>query len=342
MKKLRVLVLMHEDLVPPEKLEGSTDEEIAKWKTEFDVCATLREIGHDIRPLGVRDDLGRIREAIVDWKPHVAFNLLEEFHGVGLYDQHVASYLELMRQPYTGCNPRGLTLTHDKPLMKQILSYHRIPTPKFWTIPLGRKRISLPSKMSFPLLVKSAVEDASLGISQASVVRNEEKLRARVQFVHEQLETDALVEQFIEGRELYVGAIGNQRLVTFPVWEMVFKNMPDDSPRIATARVKWDEKYQKKHGIATDEAKDLPQGVEERIIRLTKRAYRSLYLSGYARMDFRLTDDGALYCLEANANPNLSYGEDFAESAERSGLDYDALLQRIITLGSSYRAAWKT
>ena len=175
MKKLRVLVLMHEDLVPPKSIDGFTEEQILVWKTEFDVLNTLKEMGHEVQPLGVKDDLGKIRTAILRWKPQVAFNLLEEFHGVGLYDQHVASYLELMRLPYTGCNPRGLTLTHDKPLMKKILSYHRIRTPKFITIPQGKKFKSIPKRLSYPLLVKSAVEDASLGISQASIVSNDEK-----------------------------------------------------------------------------------------------------------------------------------------------------------------------
>ena len=167
------------------------------------------------------------------------------------------------------------------------------------------------------------------------------KLRARIEFVHEQLKTDALVEQYIEGRELYIGVLGNQRLQTFPVWEMLFTKMPEDIAHIATAKVKWDVKYQKKHGIETRAAVDLPAGAEERIAKITKRIYRILYLSGYARMDFRMTDDGTLYVLEANANPNLSFGEDLAESAEAVGISYESLLQRIINLGLNYRAAWK-
>jgi D-alanine-D-alanine ligase len=331
---------VHKDLVPPETLDGRTEKEIAQWKTEFDVITTLREMGHEVQPLGVWDELGPIRRAIEELKPHVAFNLLEEFHGVATYDQHVVSFLELMRQPYTGCNPRGLMLTHDKPLMKKIFAYHRIPTPRFVVFPLGR-RISVPLRITYPLLVKSAVEDASLGISQASVVHNEEKLHERVRFIHEQLQTDALVEEYIDGRELYVGAVGNQRLETFPVWEMLFTKSPEDVPRIATAKAKWDEDYQKRHGIRTEAAAELPEGMAAALERLSKRIYRDLYLTGYARMDFRLTQDGRVYVLEANANPNLAYGEDFAESAEAGGISYEALLQRIVNLGLNYRAAWK-
>ncbi len=340
MKKRRVVVLMHEDLVPPETLAGYTDREIARWKSEFDVLATLREMGHDAQSLGVRDDLGVIRRTIRDFKPHVHFNLLEEFHGVAVYDQYVVAYLELMRQSYTGCNPRGLMLAHDKALCKQILLYHRIPTPRFALFPRWQK-VKRPKFLKFPLLVKSAVEEASFGISQASIVTSEEKFLDRVGFIHEQVQTDAIAEHYIDGRELYVGILGNRRLQTFPIWEMRFTNMPDHLQRIATARVKFNPDYQKKYGIHTRAALDLPPGAAEQVVRLCKRAYRALSLSGYARIDLRMRADGRVYLLEANPNPNLEYGEDFAESAEAMGMSYEALLQKILGLGLSYRAAWR-
>jgi D-alanine-D-alanine ligase len=246
-----------------------------------------------------------------------------------------------MRQPYTGCNPVGLMLSKDKALTKRILSHHRIPTPQFATFAL-RKKVKRPKRLEFPLLVKSVAEDASLGISQASIVTDDESLAERVQFIHEQVGSDAIAEQYIEGRELYVGVIGNRRLQTFPVWEMLFSRMPDDVPHIATARVKWDTEYQKKYGIDTRAATDLPPGMELRISKLCKRVYRALYMSGYARIDLRLRPDERAYVLEANANPNLEYGEDFAESAESAGVSYETLLQRIISLGQRYQAPWKS
>ena len=340
MRKLRVLVLMHEDLVPPVTLEGYTDKQIQVWKTEFDVVATLREAGHEVMPLGVWDDLGAMRKSIATWKPHIVFNLLEEFHGVGVYDQHVVSYMELLRQPYTGCNPRGLMLAHDKPLSKQILTYHRIPTPKFVVFPRN-KRIKRPKRLAFPLLVKSVNEEASLGISRASIIYSDDKLKDRVEFVHDQVKTDALVEEYIEGRELYVGMIGNQRLQTFPIWELRFTKSSDRVPLIATAKVKWDYEYQEKLGVETGAAEDLPVGIEEMIVKLCKRLYRALSLSGYARVDLRLGEDGRVSILEANPNPNLSYGEDYAESADSIGINYTALLHRIIGLGMNYKAAWR-
>ena len=336
MRRLRVLVLMDEAFVPPESIEGVSDEEMLEWKTEYDVLTTLQEMGHDAKPLGVSDDLGVIRGALLSWKPNITFNLLEEFHGVPVFDAHVVSYLELMKQPYTGCNPRGLMLAHDKALSKKILAYHRIPTPKFIVYPRGR-RVHKPARLKFPLLVKSVIEEASLGISDRSLVENEKQLKDRVEYVHNEINTDALVEEYIKGREFYVGVLGNQRLQTLPVWELVFKNLPPDMPNIATAKVKWDFETQKKLGIETHQARDLEPTEVASIGRLCKRIYRALSLSGYARMDLRRTETGQVYVLEANPNPNLSYGEDFAESAHAAGIPYDRLLQRILNLGLRYK-----
>jgi len=341
MRKLRVLVLLHEDLVPPESVEEFTEEQIDEWRTEWNVITGLRDLGHEVLPLGVSDDLSKIRRAILDFKPHIAFNLLEEFHGVGVYDQNVVSFLELMRLPYTGCNPRGLLLARDKSLSKQILTYHRIATPRFGVAERKRK-FRLPRRLTYPLLVKSVTEDASLGISEASVVRDEAQLVDRIRHIHDDVGTDALVEQFIEGRELYVGVMGNQRLQTFPIWEMLFTKAPAGTQVIATRRAKWDLKHQTQLGVVTQAAKDLPPGADVAIAKLCKRVYRSLYLSGYARLDLRLAPSGIPYVLEANPNPNLTYGEDFAESAEAVGVEYLELLQRILSLGLNYKAAWRS
>jgi len=339
MKPLRVLVLMHESLVPPPSLKGYTDKEIDEFRTEYDVMAALEKAGHTVRALGLQDNLSDLRAAITDWKPDIAFNLLEEFQSIVTYDQYVVAFLELMRQPYTGCNPRGMMISRDKALSKQILSYHRIPTPGFAVFRRNR-RYHLPRKLKFPLFVKSVTEDASVGISQASIVWDADKLKERIQFIHEQTHSDALVEEYIEGRELYVGVLGNERLTTFPVWEMDFGTLPEVMAGIATRKVKWDRRYQKKHGISTSAAQNLPDGCEAYLHKLSKRIYRALYLSGYARMDFRMRPDGSVFVLEANANPNISYQEDFAESARAAGVEYPQLLEQIIRLGCNYQAAW--
>jgi D-alanine-D-alanine ligase len=340
MKKLRILVLMHESLVPPEKLDGFSATQINEWKTEYDVMSVLRSAGHEVRALGLYDNLADLRNAITEWKPDVAFNLLQEFQGIVTYDQHIVAYLELMRQPYSGCNPRGMMISRDKVLSKQILSYHRIPTPQFAIYRRG-KPYKLSRKLTFPLFVKSATEDASLGIAQASIVESRADLKDRIEFIHESTKTDALVEEYIEGQELYIGVCGNHRVTTFPVWEMDFGTLSGVMSGIATRKVKWDLKYQKKHGIRTARATSLDPAVEERLRRLSRRIYRALHLSGYARMDFRLRPDGRAYVLEANCNPNLAHGEDFAESAAAAGISYEALLHRLIRLGLDYDAEWR-
>ncbi|MFZ5863150.1 MAG: D-alanine--D-alanine ligase family protein [Nitrospirota bacterium] len=335
MKKLRIVALMHEDLIPPETA-GGADLDAAEWKTEYEVVATLRGMGHTVLPLGVRSDLGLLRRSIEEFHPDIAFNLLEEFNDVVLWDQNVVSFLELMGIPYTGCNPRGLMLARDKGLSKKVLSYHRIPFPDFIVVPVGRKPLR-PKRLEFPLIVKSVCEEASLGISQASIVTDDDKLRERVAFIHHHVKTPAIVERYIEGRELYVGVMGNDKLQVFPVWELDLSHMPDDAPRIATQRVKWSLAYQKKYGIASGVAADLPEGLPDRIQHLAKRVYRVLGLSGYARMDLRLDAQGHVYILEANPNPQIGHGEDFAESAKAVRLSYDALLRRILMLGLAWR-----
>lgn len=337
MRRLRVLVLMHKDLVPPDPLNGQ-DPSQAEWKTEYDVVTTLRKLGHEVSPLGVKSDLGVIRTAVEEWRPHIAFNLLEEFDGLAVYDQNVVSYLELLRVPYTGCNPRGLMLARDKVLAKKLFSFHRIPFPDFIVVPQGRM-VKRPAWLSFPLIVKSVTEEASLGISQASIVEDDAKLKERVAFIHESVGTGALIEAYIEGRELYVGVIGNGQLQALPVWELRMDKLPGDARRIATERVKWSRKYQDKYGITSEKAKNLPSGKVEQIQHLAKRVYRALGLSGYARIDLRMNESGDLYVLEANPNPQIARNEDFADSAESANYRYEDLLQELLSAGLRWRPA---
>jgi D-alanine-D-alanine ligase len=330
--KLRVLALMHRHLIPPDTIEEGTDITAAPWRTEYDVVSTLTAMGHDVRNLAVHDDLGDIRRASEEWKPHIAFNLLEGFDDISIFDQNVVSHLELLKLSYTGCNPRGLLLARDKSLSKKLLAYHRIHVPEFEVVRMGRP-IRRSKRLPFPLMVKSLTQEASIGISQASVVDSDDKLKERVEFIHESIGTAAIVEQYIEGRELYVGILGNQALQALPVWELFFKNMPEGAKRIATDRVKWSVKYQKKYGIDSGPAVDLPESKGDEIQHLCKRAYRALELSGYARIDLRMDGDGKVWVLEANPNPQIARGEDFAESAQKQGINYEAVLQRIINLG---------
>jgi D-alanine-D-alanine ligase len=323
---------MHDYQVPPADVTG-VDVASAPWKTEHDVLTTLRdELEHEVHVLGVKDDLALIRQANDEFKPHIAFNLLEAFHEVGTFDQNVVSYLELLRLPYTGCNPRGMFLARDKALSKKLLHYHRIPVPEFAVVERGRKA-RLSKRMAFPVIVKSLTQEASIGISQASVVPDEAKLRERVQFIHESIGTDAILERFVEGRDLYCGLLGNQRVQVLPVWELRFASMPEGQHEIATERVKWSRKYQDKVGVTTGEATDLGEQATALVQHISRRAYKALEQSGYARIDLRQDKEGRVFVLEANPNPHIAKGEDFADSAAAAGLTYSALMQKLLTTG---------
>jgi D-alanine-D-alanine ligase len=336
LRKLRVLALMHEGLVPPDQIGEGIDTTAEEWRMEYDVVSTLRGKGHEVHCLGLGSDLALLRLALAEVKPQIVFNLLEDFHDVTIFDQNVVSYLELLRKPYTGCNPRGLILARDKALTKQLLTYHRIRSPEFAVFPRHRA-VRRPKGLGFPLIVKSLTQESSAGISQASVVGDDAKLRERVQFIHDSVGTDAIAEQYIEGRELYVGVLGNRRLQVLPIWEMYFKSLPEESYAIATDRVKWNAKYRARHGITTGQAEGLPDALLSRIRNLARRVYRALWLSGYARLDLRLSGDGEPYVIEANPNPQLANGEDLADMAQRAGIEYGRLLERILRLGLGWR-----
>ena len=332
-RKLRVLALMHPTLIPPEPGETLDERSAAELKTERDVVTTLRASGHEVRTLGVLDELLPIRRAVEEWNPHVVFNLLEELRGLREFDQHVVSYLEVLGVPYTGCGPRGLMLARDKALSKQIASFHRIKAPRFFVVRRGR-RTRRPASLGFPLFVKSLTEEASVGISQASIVDSDARLAERVAFIHETVGSDAIVEQYIAGREIYVGVLGFERPLVFPPWELLFENLAPGAAAIATARVKHDPSYQEKRGIFQGEA-DLSAEVVEKLVRTTRRLFRVLSLEGYARVDYRLAPDGTPFLLEANPNPDIAASEEFASAAEARGLDYPALLERMLRQGRS-------
>jgi D-alanine-D-alanine ligase len=332
-KRLRIIVLVDERLIPPVETQKTRDD-FAEWVTEFDVCSTLIKMGHEVKILGVYSDLKIIRTTIEEFKPHLIYNLLEEFNGETFFDQNVVSYLELLGVPYTGCNPRGLIMARDKALTKKILTYHRIKTPKFWAFRKGQRR-KIPKSISYPAIVKCLKEDASYGISKASVVHNENALKERIEYVHKKLSSDVIVEEFIEGRELYVGILGNNRLQTFPVWELHFEKSDSPEKELYSTRAKFNKEYRNRKGIRTSKAK-ISDELEKKIYAICKRAYKVLDQNGYSRIDIRLTDDNEVYVIEANPNPDISSIDEFASSAKEAGLKYDKLLEKILIKGLSW------
>jgi len=334
MKKLRVMMLTHAYMIPPDDAKDRNDPRIESFRTEFDIREALYTLGHEVLIVGLTDDITPVRKSIEEWKPDIVFNLMEAFAENGALAYYVVSYLDMIGVPYTGCNPRGLLLASDKALSKQLLTYHRIRVPNFYTLPRGKK-ISLTqlAKYPYPMIVKSTIEQGSIGISQASLVTTPEELRQRAEHVFNTLDGDAIAEQYIEGRELYVTVMGNKRLQVFPVRELVFDNIDDNMHRIATYNVKWNEKYRDRWGIGYQFARNLPAKVSDAIPKLAKRIYRILDISSYARIDLRLTEDGNLYVLEANPNAAISRDDDVAWSAEKAGFNYEKLIQKIINLG---------
>ncbi len=335
MRKRRVLLLVREDFVPPESIDGLSDKEIRPWKGEFDVREALRERGHSAEVLGVDADLDAVDDAIRGFRPHVVFNMLEEFAREPSFVAYLLGHFEMRGVAYTGCNPMGVLYAADKARQQRVLRQHRIQTPGFFVVARSKGCVR-PKRMGFPLIVKGLATHGSLGMAQASVVYDDESLRERVGFVHETLAMDAIVERYIDGRELYVGVIGNRRLEVLPIWELRMENLPRGAPFVATEKVKWDLAYQERVGLTTGPVSGLGEGVLERVRRMAKRAYRALEQSGYARMDFRVSGDGKVYLMESNPNCDLTYGEDFARSAESAGVAYPALIERIVRLGERW------
>lgn len=326
MSKL-IYILVHTDLVPPEKPKN-IDRYEDPWITEYDVIKQLKSNGHEVIVIGLYDDISPLLTAIKEKKPDLVFNLLEEFNGDSQMDYHIVALLEALKIKYSGCNSKGLALARDKALSKKILKYHHIVTPHFFTLPKNKKR-KLPKNLKYPLIVKCLYEEASYGIAQASIVTSEDKLNERVQYIHEKLEQDALVEEFIEGKELYVGVLGQKQLKTLPIWELKFKNVENPEKEIYSQRAKWNEKYRKRKGIDTGVAK-LDKALEDKIIKICKKVYQILNLSGYARIDLRLTADNKIYVLEANPNPNIASDDEFAKSAQYEKIKYKELIEQLI------------
>ncbi len=331
-KKLKVLALF--DAIAPTRIDQDLSAEMKTddWKTEANVLAALGALGYPTEHVAIFDDLDLLRQKMETFAPDVLFNLADQFNNNRGFDQNIVSFLEMQGVPFTGCGATGLVLCKHKGISKKILSYHRIYTPNFVVIPRGQ-RSARPRQLKFPLLVKPVKEEASYGIAQASFVENDEQFRERVTFIHEKHDGDVIAEEYIAGRELYVSVIGNTRLTVFPIRELVFREVPPDEPRIATYRVKWDEEYRKRWGLENQFADGLEPALVAEIERTCKRIYRLLTIDGYARIDLRLTAANEIYFIEANPNPILAQDEDFALSAEKAGLAYPQLIDRIIRNG---------
>jgi D-alanine-D-alanine ligase len=329
-KKLAVTVLVDDVEIPagdPDFLTASEEP-----GTEYHVIGALRALGHNVSVLGAVRDIEAVIAGLKERKPDIVFNLTEHLSGDRRFDKSIAAVLEILDIPFTGAGSIGLLLSRDKGLCKQLLGLHRIRVPRFVFLPPNRA-IKVPKTLRFPLVIKPAFEDSSEGISNASIVKSEGTLQERVQFVHENWEQAAIAEEYIEGRELYVTILGNRRLSVLPIRECCFNFDGNEGPCLATYRVKWDAEYRQKWNIKFGFA-ELEEPVIRNIERTCKKAYRILHLRDYGRIDIRLTSDKKIHILEANSNPDIAYGEEVAESAEKSGISYENLIKQILNMAS--------
>ncbi|MGH7742335.1 MAG: D-alanine--D-alanine ligase family protein [Candidatus Eiseniibacteriota bacterium] len=293
------------------------------------VYEALREKGHN--PVYLRlDGTPQSLEELAHSESDLIFNLVESFGGDDSRDSNVAAYLELLGRPFTGAGSKGLYLAQEKSLAKKIFAFHGIHTPYFATVYRGRTEHS--HDIQFPVIVKPAREDGSIGIQFGAVCGSIKELMERIDYIHAEFDTPALIEEYIEGRELYVGVLGNENPEALPVVEMDLSKLPEGTPRIAGSEVKWDEDsdaYRDTHAYLPD---DLGEDVEARLKAAAVQAFQALQLRDYGRIDFRLAQDGALHVLEVNPNPYLLPGAEFAMAAEKSGRKFEDLVDGIVQL----------
>jgi D-alanine-D-alanine ligase len=331
-KRYKVLVLFDTAGTPPADQDFSKELKTDDWAAEAHVIAALKKLGHEVRTIGVWDEPGMIIDEIKAHPPDIVFNLTEHFNEVSAYDRNVAGLLEMMDVPYTGASPTGLTLCKNKGMAKELLAYHKIRVPNFAIFSPG-SAIKRPKRLNFPLFIKPLREEASYGISLASFVDSDEAFEERVRFIHERMSQEALAEEYIDGRELYVSILGNEHLRVFPFREVIFTEVPADQPKFSTFKAKWDDDYRKRWGIRNIFAEPMADDMTQRIVKICKAVYRALRIRGYGRIDLRITPEGEIVILEANPNPNLERDDEFAQSAMKAGLSYERTIQQILKLG---------
>ncbi len=320
--------------VAPDAYDGPEKLREEEKKTEADLFEVLAKLGHEPSAIGIYDDVRPLFARIDALKPDVVLNTCESFLSSRAHEANIPALLELLGVRYTGSGPDALMLCKDKALAKKLLTFHSIRVASFVVSHKERPLRSL-KRLPLPVFVKPVNEESSDGIAKASLAKTEAEALDRARFVHEQFGCDALVEEYVDGRELTVGVLGNARVTSFPPQELFFGEAGGDAtdanaPRFATAKAKWDDAYRKKWGIRNGPAAPLPEGVEAHLARVARRVYRTLHVRGFGRIDVRLSTKGEIVVMEANPNPSLGREDDFAQGAARAGVPYEELVKRIL------------
>lgn len=297
---------------------------------------TLGRLGHTVTSVEVDARVEPVVTTLGRLRPDLVFNIAESFGGKSALESNVAALLNLMGLRYTGSSPSGLLLAGDKILTKKVLAFHRIRTPRFATVYRGA--LDWAEDLHFPVIVKPPQEDASVGLTSGSVVRSLKELLERMDALQAEFEQPVLVEEFIEGREFYVGVLGNTRAQALPVIELDFSTFPADRPRIASWEAKWgddDGGGAEFEGTKSIFPENLSEELTEALHTAAVDAFHALRLRDYGRIDLRINEQGEVFVIEANPNCYLEQESEFARAARKGGFEYDALVARIVELASA-------
>jgi D-alanine-D-alanine ligase len=327
MDKLKISVLFCEE----RSKEGTEHDEVVD-----EVAGALSEDGHKVSFIGIYDDLRELLDNLDDKRPDLVFNLCESFADNDDYEMHVAAVLTMLGQPFTGTGPAGMALRQDKAITKKLLKFHGVPYPNYATF--DKDNLEFAGRMRFPLFVKPLHGDTSLGIDDSSLVTEYSKLIERIGFIQKQLNVPALVEEYIEGREFYVGILGNDPAEILPLMELDFAKLPGGYPRIYGHEAKSDTDSLQYEAVNAIVATELVPELRARLIMAGREAAYALKVQDYARVDIRLSADGIPIVVEVNANPYLEQTSAFALAALQAGMGYSMLINRIVEIA---RKRWE-
>jgi D-alanine-D-alanine ligase len=334
MGRLKIVCLYDRVLVDEDEESAANDKApvtrtLDKKEVEEEVAEALVKLGHE-PVMHEIDGTTKSLLALARLDGDLVFNLCESFGDDDTADFKITAFMDLLKKNYTGSGTHGLMLAQDKATAKKIFAFHGITTPLFSKSQRGRLDFS--HDLDFPVIVKPAREDGSIGIEFSAVVSSIKELMERMDWLHQHFDSPVLIEEYIEGREMYVGVIGNENPEALPVIELDLSKLPEGTPRIAGAEVKWGKGTKAYKDTKSAVASDLPEEIVQTLHKSAIAAYKALELRDYGRIDMRLKDDGSVHVIEANPNPWLSSRAEFAMAARKSGRTYTELIGEIVDL----------
>jgi len=335
MSKLKIIVLYDRVLVDDSEEQSTSSEKspvtrtLDKKEVEEEVADALTKLGHEPM-MHELDGTPKSLLALARMECDLVFNLTESFAGDDTADFKIAGFLELIGKNYTGSGTHGLMMAQDKALAKKIFQFHGVHTPVF--AKSFRGRLDFSHDLHFPVIVKPAREDGSIGIEFSAVVNSIRELMERIDWLHANFDSPVLIEEYVEGREMYVGVIGNDKPEALPVVELDLSKLPDGTPRIASAEVKWGKGTKAYRDTKSAIATDLPEEAVAVLQQTAVAAYQALELRDYGRVDMRLQPNGRVAVIEVNPNPWLSSKAEFAMAARKSGRTYAQTVEEIVEL----------